>query len=130
MKLSEAMMLGSCLVKMEPMNMASCAYGVALKSIGLNGEDGGIGPRYDLLIQSWPWLNNGDGTGWNLSDTACSIYEMFDYDVCGSKITFEELIDYVRSVEPSCGECNRFECDCVKEEVPTTEFAQYTSLQR
>jgi hypothetical protein len=44
-------------------------------------------------------------------------------------MTFEQLVDYVRSVEPSCGECNRFECTCVKSAAPAEEKSETHEFQ-
>jgi hypothetical protein len=38
----------------------------------------------------------------------------FDHCVVAGKMTLEQLVDWVRSVEPSCGECCSFECGCEK----------------
>ena len=41
----------------------------------------------------------------------CLISDLYDA-VCRGEITEEQLADWVRSVEPACGDCNRFNCDC------------------
>ena len=45
--------------------------------------------------------------------------------VMKGKITFEQFVDHVRSIEPECGECNSFVCTCVKAEaVPEVEYRE------
>lgn len=115
MKLSEAMMLGSVTCKMEPMDINSCAYGCALNALGVPEEEtrlqgGEIVFRYEKVRRIWPWTTD---DGFSMSRLGQSVYEKFDLEVCTGEMSLEQLVDYVRSIEPDCGECNRFECTCV-----------------
>lgn len=118
MRLSEAIMLGSTTCKMEPLNINSCAYGCALNALGVPkdesvGVDGEHLYRYVALKKIWPWTADAEV---GMSDLGVSVYQKFDSEVCEGEITLEQLADYVRSIEPDCGECNRFNCTCAKSE--------------
>lgn len=110
MKLSEAMMLGSATCKMVAGDWNSCALGAAANAIGIPQSKVlfGVG-RGHAIRAAWPWLET------RQPSELLSISEIvfrFDNEVCEGKMTFEQLVDYVRSIEPECGECNRFECTC------------------
>ncbi len=118
MRLSEAMMLGSATCKMVQGDWNSCALGCAGNAVGIQhasgrlGEDdididGDLVTRFTLLANVWPWIRT--------ANFAAEIYIKFDDEVCIGKLTFEQLVDYVRSIEPDC-DCNRFNCDCAKAE--------------
>jgi hypothetical protein len=121
MKLSTAMMLGSTTCKMVPGDWNSCALGCAGNAVGIGQgvrrEASGFiwmsdgRGRSQHIYDVWPWLN-GEKMFW-----AALIWGKFDSKVCSGEITLEQLVDYVRSIEPSCGDCNKFECSCVKSEV-------------
>lgn len=115
MRLSDAMMLGSVTCRMERYNWNSCAIGCAGNAIGIpNWGNVGQG-RQNLLLQVWPWLlqpchcamcvavtmnrENAQLVGW--VETYCGhITSAFDFDVCQGGMSFEALVDWVRSVEP------------------------------
>lgn len=117
MKLSEAMMLGSTTCKMVPGDWNSCALGCAGNAVGipqierLHPEQSTDG-RSPWLIEYWPWLQFDEALPGMASDQCITIWKMFDSKVCSGAMTLEQLADYVRSVEPDCGECNRVECTC------------------
>jgi hypothetical protein len=111
MKLSEAMLLGSTLVKMEACELSSCAYGAALRAVGILPHR----LTYVTVAERWPWTAadmDSPLTSGMLNEAGCSVYEKFDFDVCTGRMTFEQLVDYVRSIEPECGRCNSFQCVC------------------
>jgi hypothetical protein len=113
MKLSEAMMLGDGLRKRDyrtyllPLHggkWCGCAIGGATLAMGRTGR---FAHR-----ELWPWLNK-----LNISKRSWEIEiglqgEISFKAVMRDECTFEQLVDYVRSIEPECGECNRFECSC------------------
>ncbi len=81
--------------------------------------------RYDEMLKMWPWLNAAvpwvqtaqqhDGgrksvACWNL------VAGRFDMVVCRGEQTLEQLVDTVVSMEPECGDCNRFRCTCAVDE--------------
>lgn len=124
MKLSEAMMLGSVTCKMEPSNLSTCALGAAANAVGIpTFEDLPIpGLRPAEIAKTWPWLLTArfaPQPPWRL--WGAHIADLFNQQVCRENLTYEQLVDYVASVEPGCGECNERVCSCVGlriEEVP------------
>jgi len=128
MKLSDAMVLGTTTCKMKAGDINSCAIGAACNAVGMKeqgdwrGVDGFSRYRESRLV--WPWLNSPSPSRYG--DAMRNIYLLFDLEVCEGTMTFEELIQYVRSVEPSCGDCNEFECSCKTEALATmSELAAY-----
>ena len=120
MKLSEAMMLGSTTCKMIPYDLATCALGAACNAVGCQVQKHS---RWGFISQTWPWT---DGCREGADRDYClEIAKKFDTFVAAGKMTLEQLVDWVESVEPSCGECNKFSCTCspapdeAKEEVLT-----------
>jgi hypothetical protein len=113
MKLSEAMMLGSATCKMYPGNWNSCALGAAANAVGIPAKyanDPGP-PRCVSILNYWPWLDTShDYPG--SPPWGGIIASRFDYQVCRGTMTYEQLVDYVRAVEPECGECCKFKCTC------------------
>lgn len=98
MRLSTAMMLGSVTCKMVPGNWNSCAIGSAANAVGIpNWGNEGIG-RHVLIWQYWPWLGSLCSCG--CGSFGSHIWNAFDDNVCKGKMTIEQLIDWVRSVEP------------------------------
>lgn len=99
MRLSTAMMLGASTCKMIPGDINSCALGAALNAVGAARVDG----IFDMsrVVESkrlWPWLTE--------ICPCCSfaygshIAITFNTKVCKGEMTFEQLVDWVRSVEP------------------------------
>jgi hypothetical protein len=104
MRLSDAMMLGSTTCKMVAAEINTCALGAALNAMGFPNIDKKdlSQVRYDELRRLWPWLANEeyeDRDGYS-STGLRAVYSRFDFLVCAGKMTFEELVDYVRSIEP------------------------------
>lgn len=135
MRLSTAMALGRNLCSMEAGNWNSCALGVAGTAVGVPqarviqfkgsvaiGEHPSLYNLYEMedgdsrsqaIAEKFPWLyNRSAGKDWMKT-----LYTLFDDAVTKGSMTFEQLIDYVRSVEPDCETCCKFECSCVPEEV-------------
>jgi hypothetical protein len=116
------MMLGSATCRMEAGNWNSCALGAAANAVGLVrdfnfalfGERHESYARINEINATWPWLDIQHQVVLDEQPETPGhdIYHMFDRYVCTGKMTFEALVDYVRSIEPACGECNRFECTC------------------
>lgn len=129
MKLSSAILLGDTLrtrnggVFLEKDSAGSycgCAIGGGLLAEGWSQWCA------DLCNFPWPWLNAKEPyvTRETRNPYECEISRQF-IGVCNGGQTLEQLVDYVRSVEPECGECNSFVCTCPKPEVvaETTEVA-------
>lgn len=115
MKLSVAMMLGDSLRIRNEMTTLSegdrgycgCAIGAGVLAVG-----GTHSVDYHTLF---PWLlepffDNGQGIMRNYWG---AISRRF-IQVMHGGMTYEQLADWVRSVEPECGECNKFVCTCAK----------------
>ena len=110
MRLSEAMMLGDMMRRrsggiylINTEAPCGCAIGGAALAIG--HKAGAAWSRGRTLLQAtYPWFTDAE-------DEKISVMFM---DVCTGETTFEQLISYVRSIEPDCGECNRFECTCTR----------------
>lgn len=127
MKLSEAIMLGASTCKMQPRDWNSCALGAAANAVGIE-RSSRYSPRHIAISKYWPWLDKeisaiqkrpGNPHIWwpppfaqANTDWMVPIYQTFDGRVCCGRLTLEALADWVRSVEPACGECNRFTCTC------------------
>lgn len=126
MKLSEAILLGDSLrtrsqhvyIDHTTNPPCGCAIGGATLAMGMAGKR-----DHEVL---WPWLCE----CYTMKPRYNSYAEVIGFgaadvlgfaDVCSGTCTLEELADWVRSVEPECGECNRFECVCGKQAV---ELAQ------
>lgn len=93
MRLSVAMMLGSTTCKMVPGKWSSCALGAAANAVGIADN----ARRPYAIYDQWPWLRYPSPRGHSFG---AEIYSRFDADVCRGGMTFEELVDYVRSIEP------------------------------
>lgn len=131
MKLSEAMMLGSVTCKMVIADWNSCALGCAGNAVGIPQMKGSFAnecnpARFGLIARAFPWLSDTE----NPTDAddgnhhALEIWSTFDNQVCKGEMTFEQLVDRVRSIEPSCGDCNRFECACKSPAIPDAELIE------
>lgn len=121
MKLSDAMVLGDTLRKRNASmyldkdrygNYCGCAIGGAFLAIGITDSDEMIADR-----EHWPWLSDKANLGSRYRTLiGCGIdrkYPSF-LQVETGECTFEQLVEYVRSIEPECGECNSFKCTCKK----------------
>lgn len=119
MRLSMAMMLGSTTCKMEAGNINTCAMGAALNAMGVRpcARHGCDWHRVEMMCELWPWLAG--NRGW-IAPQATNIIQRFDYQVCEGLMTLEQLVDYVRSIEPDC-DCNRFNCNCKAQQEVATE---------
>jgi hypothetical protein len=97
-------------------DLRSCALGAAANAVGIPMPDryGNIRLRGVLIAEKWPWITDRYPTRNPWSTYGSHIAQRFNAEVCGGYISFEELVDHVRSMEPECGECNRFECTCVR----------------
>lgn len=110
MRLSDAMILGSTMDKLELGDIDHCGLGVAGTAVGIPLSENLPQEtwRSRLIGERWPWLtSNEDKHGINIA-------WLFDYKVCTGKMTFDALVAYVKSIEPRCGECNTFDCCCTR----------------
>lgn len=124
MKLSEAIILGdslrerrwsSFLFRRPDGTFCGCAIGGAALACGQTEMYG-----YRKLF---PWLLEKSGRGGMKWADAIGTGDGGDHPdfslVVEGRYSIEQLADYVRSIEPDCGECNQFECSCPKA-VPET----------
>lgn len=126
MRLSEAMMLGEVMLprndgktwlsgynfyRTPPLQpTCGCAIGRAWLA------NGGSMENYEMtqsFLQMWPWLTPSITGGISIQFSR----------VHSGNMTFEQLVDHVRSIEPSCDERCEFECVCktpapIETEVP------------
>lgn len=113
MKLSVAMMLGDSLrarnatIWYDPNTNCGCAIGGAALAVG----ERSMWMVHQDFLKMWPWLD---------FPILSAISKKF-YNVVEGRETFEELVDYVRSIEPECGECNTYVCTCKKTLEPVVE---------
>jgi hypothetical protein len=115
MRLSEQILLGRHLVeKPSASDLNACALGMGMKAEGIATEHRGQ-PNYRGLVRRWPWLLDDyqekpcrcitvlDVDDDIKSETYCAaIAHLFDRHIIGTapSWTLEQLVDYVRSVEP------------------------------
>jgi len=133
MKLSDAAVLGSCTTEMAGHDWDNCFLGAAANAIGLPRIsttiiDGihtvDVQARIDAILEYWPWLNEHEGR--RLTD----ITSMYD----SGRYTFEEMVEYVRSVEPPCA-CAVRDCCCDRSaylfgQFPESDVEQANAMSR
>ena len=117
MKLSDALMLAAtAYAPVRESEWDSCALSVAALVAGvpgeiavpLMGETIYLHERPQSIINYWPWLGSAeddDSFLWQISD----FFEDYGWSMT-------RLAEWTAKVEPTCGECNRFVCTCVKTE--------------
>jgi hypothetical protein len=103
MRLSDAITLGSTVVKPKPGDWRTCAFGAATKAMGIPAGD------IDQIEDEWPWLEA------NCHEPLTEIIRLFDQRVCRGEMTLDQLIAHVRQIEPPC-ECGQFDCCCARVE--------------
>ncbi len=125
MLLSEAILKGRVFIK-EPNATDYCRCAIGMATAALKGyELGGINPSWDplmLAFKTWPWIvlpfpvpemaELPDGMR-----SAEQIISAAFFNVMRGGITLEQLVDWVRSVEPA-----------EREEVPVTESVSEAEL--
>lgn len=105
MRLSDAIMLGSTTCKMVPCDIDFCAIGAALNALGIpKSLDLCLAPvrhRGNIAMRIWPWLSKPSHPSVHTWSYFNLIAFRFDNQVCNGLMTLEQLVDYVRSVEPA-----------------------------
>lgn len=123
MKLSVAMVLGSTIGPLRSSDINSCALGAAANAVGIPEHiytcDRAMTDRYDAIGERWPWLARSN------NQRMLEIIKLFDVRVSDGDMTFEQLVAYVRSVEPECESCCDRDCCC---EIPATQTLQPKSV--
>lgn len=124
MKLSDAMVLGDSLRSRNPdywlIGNSGCAMGGAMLAVGKKDDQEKCYRQHtsytEYMFDQWPWL-----APVHLGEISNRFKR-----VCEGKETLESLIDYVRSIEPECGECLRFGCICNEAVSSTAEAVKET----
>ena len=129
MRLSDAIAMGRVLVIPRPEVILidrehGCALGMGLAGSGFLATDFDIrGTKpYEALVKNWPWLESEAGSvpcqcgflgrTWHFD----VIGHIFDSHVVGDgRWTLDQLIDWIRSVEPA-EDCESKETDCASTE--------------
>lgn len=107
MRLSDAIGLGRTLVRVHRAgDIRGCALGMSFLAIGGNPAD--VGPNFESIKAEWPWLKerrfdplySPNNSSANFIAYCKSVWLRFDDLVMGGGMTLDQLIDWVRSVEP------------------------------
>jgi hypothetical protein len=124
MRLSEAALLGRTITNIQACNIDRCFLGAALNAMGLPDSRslGRCHLRYLAAETLWPWITC-VGEGGYLYEN--NIIDKFDESVSRNEMTYEQLVDWVRSVEPNC-DCGEFNCSCAAEPVTETKEVHAT----
>lgn len=137
MRLSEAMLLGDSMRRRtnsvyllgEQGEYCGCAIGGALLAVGVGRS---IGENNLFAISRvFPWIMDvwKQDIEWKVKIAFTKNEEDPSFQkVLEGKCTFEQLVDYVRSVEPDCGTCCSFTCTCKTVE-PELEVAEAVSVR-
>lgn len=130
MKLSDAMVLGATITKLRAFCLDHCALGAAANAVGIERAWLSSGQSYEngrwvAIEQYWPWLKKQshiDLGGWTVQTYWSQVADTFNEEVATTgRMTFDQLVDYVRYVEPECGKCNQFTCTCEKQQPAAVE---------
>lgn len=119
MKLSTSMMLGDSIMSRTPrewLNMGTNCGCAAGRAYIANGGSTELWERIHVgaFMAMWPWLNSDI-----LNEISCRFY-----GVCAGLTTLEQLVDWIKNIEPACGECNKFDCDCCGESTNVSEITE------
>lgn len=104
-----------------------CALGGIPLALGMEGISYGdfIANTWPRVLEVYPWMAEWKNPKWQVHDEydfEHTISYKFSHIDIGSG-TFEELVDWVRSIEPDC-DCNRYNCNCsAKAESPKEDMA-------
>lgn len=103
LRLSDAIALGRMTVDVwEATNLDGCALGMAANAVGIDR-------KYENLKRVWPWLRNpldkcpAGCFMCSFKSSSLAVGHIFDTHICGGlepKWTLDQLIDWIRSVEP------------------------------
>ena len=128
MKLSDAMVLGDSLrtrnsdvylMKKRDGSYCGCAIGGAFLAAA---EDARPGHIDEYISSHWPWLDEDHPSLPCLWRSVIGRHREEGFQaVMDGKITFEQFIQYIKSVEPECGQCNTFKCQCQAVDANPTE---------
>ncbi len=135
MRLSEAVILGDTLRRRSPTlfidedengSKCGCAIGGATLAMGKCGNRD--------HEEFWPWLSDiayKHPSDYDITwESAIGIYgykgKPSFLRVCDGLANLEQLVDWIREVEPECDKCCRFECTCADiESLPKTAEEVY-----
>lgn len=98
MKFSEAIMLGSTVIKLNPYRWLMCGKG-CLCGMAYFAATGNKEGDYAEIIAMWPWLSN-DVKYKGQQESYISAVSRLAHDVDDREITLEQAVDWVRKHEP------------------------------
>ena len=110
MRLSDAIGLGRTIVKAKSHtvltkdNSQGCAVGMALVAVGKKyncDNDWDVNPLYKQFDDEWPWTKNRITMDGDCIIFVVALFRQFDNKVMTGHWTLDQLIDWVRSVEPA-----------------------------
>jgi hypothetical protein len=116
-KLSSAIMLGMNTLDLSGNDFNCDILGVAANAVGIPRAvwtKESIHERNESILDQWPWLEKQipvEGKDY-YQTRFVELSGRFD----GEGSTLGDLLNYIRSIEPECGECNYYDCICVRAE--------------
>jgi hypothetical protein len=104
--------------------------GVAANAVGIPRAvwtQESIHERNESILDQWPWLEKQipvEG-----KDYYQTRFDELSGRFDGEDGTLGDLLNYIRSIEPECGECNYYDCICVRAEELIRQFEPGLPLQ-
>jgi hypothetical protein len=115
-KLSSAIISGMQTLRLTPANPDCDIFGTALRVVEPTPSwpADSATARYEAILGYWPWLERNipvPGED-HYRSLMMEIEYRFDQQVCRGYTSLSDLLNYIRSLEPACGECCSFGCIC------------------
>ena len=117
MKLSTAIIAGMQTLRFNAADPDCDVFGAAASAVGIprfGATSEEIMARQEAILGYWPWLERNilvQGEDYYRS-LMMEIEYRFDQQVCGGNSSLSDLLSYIRSLEPECGECCSYGCTC------------------
>jgi hypothetical protein len=114
MKLSDAILLGSTMHKLDPACWDGCLLGVSVRAVGATSNF-----FNDEAQRRWPWMVGKkvampDFSRYpHISLEFTQVISWLDVEVNDGKVTLEQVVDWVRSVEPEESKPAEVECEAL-----------------